>query len=339
MSKLDEVAKLAGVSKSTVSRVINHSDTVSAQSKQKVLEAMQTLQFQAQELKRSSDSSGMIGLVLPFGKQIMSQSFGIDLLVGAEEKAFENDYMILIGNSVGGREPQLTAKMMQRGAEGLIMLIGSGKPGQKEHLNNLQAQGMPIVLVDQKVDGIETHLVRGDNFMGAVTLVEHLFGLGHERIGIVSPNKHFTHKERIKGYRYALMDKQVRVPERYELFVEGESAGIEEALERMLTGAERPTALFVTSPGLLMSVMSVLNRLELRVPEQISIVTFDEVYGNFPEEYQDMFTSINQSGKQMGGMAVELLFQHSRSPELEYQEIVLPGKFTARRSTGPAQGM
>ncbi|CAG7625266.1 LacI family DNA-binding transcriptional regulator [Paenibacillus allorhizosphaerae] len=338
MSKLDEVAKLAGVSKSTVSRVINHSDTVSAQSKQKVLEAMQSLQFQAQELKRSSDNSGMIGVVLPFGKQIMSQSFGIDLLAGAEEKAFENDYMILIGNSVGGREQMLTAKMMQRGAEGLIMLIGGGRPGQKEHLKSIQAQGMPVVLVDQKVEGIDTHLVRGDNFMGAVTLMEHLFGLGHERIGIVSPNKHFTHKERIKGYRYALLDKSLRMPDRFELLVEGEGANVEEPLERMLVDADRPSALFVTSPGLLMGVMSVLNRLELRVPDHISIVTFDEVYGNFPEEHQDMFTAINQSGKQMGGMAVELLFQHSRNPEQEYQEIVLPGKFTIRRSTGPVQG-
>lgn len=333
MSKLEEVAKLAGVSKSTVSRVINGSDTVSPEARQKVQEAMQSLRFHTQQLKRATEASSVLGLIMPLGKQIASHSFGIEMMAGVEEKAFENDYMILIGNSVGGRDAQLTASMVQRGVEGLIML--SGRQEQFEHLQQLQLHNIPLVLLDQKLEGLKTHLVRGDNFMGAVTLIAHLLEIGHRRIGIVSPNRHSTHKDRIKGYRYALMEQGIRIPDSYEA-LEGNGMAVDELLWRMLDGEDRPSALFVTNPGLLGKVVNVLNRKGLRIPEHISVVTFDECYAVLPEEYQDFFTSINQPAKLMGSMAVEILFRHKQNPELGYQEIVLPGTFAVRRSTLPA---
>ncbi|WP_147433388.1 LacI family DNA-binding transcriptional regulator [Paenibacillus ginsengarvi] len=328
MSKLLEVAKLAGVSKATVSRVINNSDAVSPQAKQKVLEAMETLKFQSHNLKRAPESSSMLGVVLPFGKHIWSHSFGIDILAGAEEKAFDHDYMILIGNSNGGRETALTANMTSRGVEGLI--VQSAERGQAEHLRYVQSLGVPLVLVDQKVEGLQSHLVRGDNFSGAVTLMTHLFEHGHTRIGLVSPNKHFTYKERMKGYRFALLDRGIWMPESYEALGGDESLAAQ--LNRMLMQNEPPTALFVASTGMLREIIDVLGEHNLRVPEHISIVTFDEHYSIVPEGYQEFFTSINQSGKLMGSMAVELLFQQLRNPAMEPQEIVLPGRFTERRS-------
>ncbi|MFK7697657.1 LacI family DNA-binding transcriptional regulator [Paenibacillus sp. HJGM_3] len=329
MSKLLEVARLAGVSKATVSRVINNADTVSAEARQKVMAAMQTLQLQSQELKRAPASSSMLGMILPFGKQITGQSFGIDILAGAEEKAFEHDYMILLGNSNGGRETALTTSMVQRGVEGLI--VQSAQRGQLEHLQQVQAHGIPLVLVDQKIEGLAAHLVRGENFMGAAALMTHLIEQGHRRIGLVSPNKHFTYQERIKGYRYARMEHNIQLPLNFEA-LEEDDAPVTALLENMLTAEELPTALLVTAPGMLGKIIDVLNQFGFRIPDDISVVTFDESYTSLPEGYQDFFTSINQSGKMMGSMAVELLFRHQRDPELEPQEIVLPGKFTARKS-------
>ncbi|WP_284645907.1 LacI family DNA-binding transcriptional regulator [Paenibacillus silviterrae] len=334
MSKLDEVAKLAGVSKATVSRVINNSETVSSAARQKVLDALQALQFQPHELKRSSSGggNGVLGMILPFGKQIWGHSFGIEILAGAEEKAFEQDCLILLGNSNGGRETALTGSMIGRGIEGLIVM--SSERGQREHLQQVQAHGIPLVLVDQKVEGLGAHLVRGDSFMGAVTLMTHLIGQGHRRIGLVSPNKHYTYTERIKGYRYALMEHNIPSNARFEALESDEqpAAGL---LSHMLDADERPSALFVTSPGMLGTVISVLNQKRLRIPDDISLVTFDESYTALPEEYKSFFTSINQSGKLIGTIAVELLFRQQRDPELEPQEIVLPGTFTARSSVRP----
>jgi DNA-binding LacI/PurR family transcriptional regulator len=331
MSKLLEVASLAGVSKATVSRVINNIETVSPGARRKVLEAMQTLQFQPQELKRASVSSAVLGIILPFGKEISGMSFGIYILTGAEEKAFEHDYMILLGNSNGGRETALTTSMVQRGVDGLI--VSSAERGQREHLQQVQAHGIPLVLVDQKVEGLGAHLVRGDSFMAAVKLVTHLIEQGHRLIGLVSPNKHFTYKERIKGYRYALMEHNIRLPESFEALEEEDtSVTVTDLVENMLASEERPTALLVTAPGMLGKIIGVLNQKQLRIPDDISVVAFDESYTTLPEGYQNFFTSINQSGKLIGSMAVELLFQQLRDPELEPQEIVLPGTFTARRS-------
>ncbi|MEF3303505.1 LacI family DNA-binding transcriptional regulator [Paenibacillus sp. GYB003] len=329
MSKLLEVAKLAGVSKATVSRVINNSDTVSPAAKQRVLEAMESLQVQPRHLKRAPESSSMLGVVLPFGKQIWSHSFGIDILAGAEEKAYEYDYMILLGNSNGGRETVLTANMTSRGVDGLI--VQSAERGQADHLRQAQSHGIPLVLVDQKVEGFEAHLVRGDNFQGAVTLMTHLFEHGHTRIGLVSPNKHFTYKERVKGYRFALLERGIRLPDGYEA-LDGGDVPVAERLGRMLSRSDRPTALFVASTGMLGEAVAIARERGLRVPDDISVVTFDEHYAVLPEGYQEFFTSINQSGKLMGSMAVELLFRQLRDPAMEPQEIVLPGRFVERRS-------
>ncbi|XOK62318.1 LacI family DNA-binding transcriptional regulator [Paenibacillus elgii] len=330
MSRLDEVAKRAGVSKSTVSRVINNSGTVSPAARQKVQEAMRELHFHAEELRRSPEGSATIGLILPFGKHIASHSFGVDIMAGAEEKAFEQDYMILIGNSFGGREVALTSKMISRGVEGIIVLSGDQK--NREHAELLAASGIPMVLVDQKLEGVEAHLVRGDNFMGSVALMNHLLSLGHRRIALLSPNRHYTHRERVKGYRFALMEQELEVPPSYEVLLES-GVSPEAELRALLRSEDRPTAVYAADPGHLGMLIGVANELRLRIPEELSVVTFDDTYAVLPEGYADFFTSVNQSGKLMGSMAVELLFRQWRDPELGVQEIVLPGKLNVRRST------
>jgi DNA-binding LacI/PurR family transcriptional regulator len=333
MSKLLEVARLAGVSKATVSRVINNSGPVSSELRQKVLDAMRKLGVQPGEMKRTPASNGVLGIIMPFGKQIWSHSFGIDILTGAEEKAFEENCLILLGNSNGGREKALVESMLGRGVEGLVVM--STERGRPDHLEQAQRQ-VPLVLVDQKIESFSAHLVRGDNFLGAVALMDHLIGQGHRRIALLSPDTHFSYLERIRGYRQTLRANGIRLPETFEAIGDGgDNYDVAARLDKMLREKERPTALFVASPGLLGKLIGALHRRGLRIPDDISVVTFDEAYAALPEGYENFFTSINQSGKLAGSMAVELLFRQRRDPELAPQEIVLPGTFTARRSVRP----
>ncbi|UUZ95597.1 substrate-binding domain-containing protein [Paenibacillus sp. P25] len=196
----------------------------------------------------------------------------------------------------------------------------------------LKRSGIPFVLIDQKLEEMESHQVRGDNFSGAVSLVTHLWELGHRRIAVVSPQKHYTHRERIKGYRFALMDHDVKVPEGYEVLQE-QGDDYLGPLNRSLDRDDKPTALFVTAPNLLGGIIGLLREKQMHIPQDLSVVTFDDTYASLPEGFREFFTSVNQPGKLMGSMAVELLFQHLRNPEMEYQEIVLPGKLSVRQST------
>ncbi|GLI06933.1 hypothetical protein YDYSG_29630 [Paenibacillus tyrfis] len=178
-----------------------------------------------------------------------------------------------------------------------------------------------MLLVDQKMEGVEAHLVRGDNFMGSVALINHLLSLGHHRIALLSPTRHYTHRE-------------LEVPPSYEVLVES-GVSPEAELRALLGSEDRPTAIYAADPGYLGTLIRVAGELRLRIPEELSVVTFDDTYAALPEGYANFFTSVNQSGRLMGSMAVELLFRQWRDPELGAQKIVLPGKLNvADRSAG-----
>lgn len=162
--------------------------------------------------------------------------------------------------------------------------------------------------------------------------MKHLLDEGHTRIALLSPDKYYTHKERIKGFRFAMMERGAMPSSDLEVLLSPNDAYMDR-LETLLDGEHRPTAIFVTDPGLLEGLLELLNRKRLLIPEDLSVVTFDDNYCFLPSEYRDFFTSINQPGKLIGSLAVELLFRHWRTPDMEMQEIVLPGKLNVRRST------
>jgi DNA-binding LacI/PurR family transcriptional regulator len=273
-----------------------------------------------------------IGLILPFERAISNLSFCLEIMMGAEEKAFEKDYMLLTGNSHNNeKEHSLASKMCNRDVEGLIILSTSGQ-NDGNHLKFLETSEIPLVLVDQKVEGISANIVRGDNFKGSYNVMNYLFSLGHRDIAMISRDKHSTFIDRIKGYQMAMMEQGLTIPERY-LIAMGLNQDVESELKSLLTSKPRPTALFIADPLLLLKFLHLNHELNLRIPEDINIVVFDDIYAPLPEEYKNFFTSVNQSAKLLGSMAVEVLFQQIKNPDLENQEIVLTGKLNKRKST------
>lgn len=332
MSKLQEIADLAQVSKATVSRVINNNGNVSTSAKQKVLDAMSTLNLQAHEVKRHAQRSSIIGLVMPFSSTISNKSFGMDIIAGAEERAFENDYMLLIANSrLPGKENAALSQMIDREVDGIILL---SKNHSSDHLQGLEQSGIPFVLIDQKLEGISAHRVRGDNFLSTINLMDYLYSIGHTRIAMASPSKYSTYRDRIRGFQMAMMDKgrQVGPGNLIEL---DEQMTIQQAMGRLLDQPERPTAIYIGQPSDLMAAVEAIHQHGLSIPEDIQIVTFDDEYAPLPGPYQNFFTSINQPAKTMGHLAADLLFQQMKDPDMQHQEVVLPGTLTVRKSTRP----
>ncbi len=332
MSKLKEVADRAGVSKATVSRVINNSSTIAESTRKKVLEVIGELNFKAQELKRSSEGSLMVGMILPF--QQSPTSFGLDILLGAEGKSFENDYLILLGNSKyeHNRERNLINMMMNRGIEGLIVLTKQGC--DFDNLSFIDNYAIPYVLVDQRIEGLKSNMVRGDNLSSGIHLMHHLFSLGHSDIALIGPTLHSTYEDRIRAYQIALLEKDISLPPYYIQKMKATSDNAYKMVNNLLAKERKPTALYVTVPTILTQVVQAVKDSGLRIPEDISIVTFDEKYVSLPEENHHFFTSVNQSGQLMGSMAMELLLQRIKNPHLDNQEITLPGSLTIQKSTG-----
>jgi len=336
MANLQDIAARAGVSKVTVSKVINNYESVSQATREKVLKALREMNLQANDLKRSKDSSMMIGMLMSLGDK-NGNRFSMGILNGAEAKALEKDYFIVIGNTgTIEREMKVAAKMLQRDVDGLVLFSVSGEQNGK-HLQDLIDNRVPVVMVDQKLKDFPAHVVQGDNFSGALKLMDHLLELGHRHIGCltIDPTRRFTYADRVKGYRIGLMNAGIKAIDAHYEEV-GHGVTNLEAARKLLRAEPRPTALFVAQPTLLINVMKAVQELGLRVPEDLSIVVFDDQYMILPDEYHDFFTSINQSAKLIGSMAIEILCQQMADPNLEYQEIVLPGVMHIRKSTGLA---
>lgn len=334
MSKLQDVAKLAGVSKATVSRVINNGTSITPETRKKVTEAMRALNYHANELRRTNENTMTIGLIQPFQKEHMNNSFSLDIMVGAEEKAFENNYMLLIGDNSNRKEKEdlLVSKMFNRDVEGLI--IQSAFNWNKEQIDLLKNNGVPFVWVDQKLENVSIDIVRGDNFTASMNLMNHLFSLGHKDIAMIGSTKLSTFKDRIKGYHYSMMERGYTVPDHYVITMNDDTDDYE-VFKQLFSNDNRPTALMIINPKNLYGCIQIANELSIKIPEDLSVVTFDESYVSLPDPYKNFFTSVNQSGRLIGSMALELLLQHIKHPEMHHQEIVLPGTLRIRKSTAP----
>ncbi len=336
MIKLEVIAQKAGVSKATVSRVINNSGIVAEETKNKVYQAISEFNIQINDLKRSKETAMTIGIILPFKHEGHHDPFVLDLFTGAENKAFENDYMILMGNSGGDirKEISLTRKMIERGVEGIVMLSVSRRSDEIEHFLEIKGHQLPLILVDQDIPDFRANIVKGDNLQGSIMLTNHLISLNHRRIGIITLDQLSTMKTRSRGYHISLLESGIPLQENYHRNVNhsDDKYGYRAAVS-LLQMEPRPTAVFLTDPHFLIGMIKACEELNISIPRDLSVVSFDDGYVDLPEEYKNFFTVISQSAKQMGTFAVEILFQNLKGSNVEGQELSLQGQLHIRKST------
>ncbi|MDF2720693.1 MAG: substrate-binding protein [Paenibacillus sp.] len=338
----EEIAKLAGVSKATVSRVVHNSTTVSADTRKKVLHVIKELNVDVNIMKRKKESasSQIVGLLLPLNQNRFAP-FLMDIMVGAERKVLENDYMMLMSgiSEDTSRNDHILDKMAEKEVEGMIVFPSENIAAKS--LEELQDKGIPFVCVDQILTGIEADQVHADNVKGSVVLMKHLHELGHRRIAIMYHKELFSLRERLRGCQLSMLEHGIPLEE--ALFINTpelkNSNAIYLQVLNLLQGPDRPTAMVLTSPHYAVGVIRALNELDLRVPEHISLVTFDDHYAALPAEYQQFFTAVVQNAQQIGRLAAEQLFHRIQNPDQPVQEILLPGTLNVRQSTAPPRSL
>jgi LacI family transcriptional regulator len=180
-----------------------------------------------------------------------------------------------------------------------------------KHTRNLVAQGVPIVEVNRQREADLVDCVLADNFRGAYLATEHLIGLGHERIAlIVGSPETTTGRDRIQGFKWAMRDGGLEIDP--HLLKSGSfdmKYGLE-ATEKILALSPRPTAIFTTSNRLLMGTMTALTKHDIHVPDDISLVTFDD--SEWLTFWQPPVTTVDAAAEEMGILAVELLMRWIR---------------------------
>ena len=282
MPTIHDVAKYAGVSVTTVSRVLNNSShPVNQETRARVMEAIEALNFVPNQLARAlaSDKTRLIGVIVGDG----SDPYFANIVRGISASAQENGYLTIICNTERVPEAELEFLRLLRdySADGIIF-AGGGllEPNCKDELvelvNYLKAQHVPLVALSNQY--LDMPQVKIDDVEAAREMTGHLIGLGHRRIGFITgPMGLITSPLRLKGYTQAL--EKVSIAYDPGLVIEGDftyESG-RQAAEQLMRLETPPTAIFGSNDREALGCLFKLKELNIQVPEQVSVAGFDDI--------------------------------------------------------------
>lgn len=327
MASIREVAKRAGVSPATVSRVINGTARVDEEKRERVEKAIEETGFRPNELARAlyRKSSKIIGVIVPD----IENPFFSELAKAIEKEAYEQEYRILLCNSDDQKEKELANLQMlaQLQADGVILMTNTGEKSQ-----SYEAVSMPIVFVDRRLDEMgQTSVIEADHYAGGKLAAEHLIACGCRKITCIrGPQELSSGKKRYEGYRevcrqYSMKERFVDSTYKYE---DGAKAA-EEVLRRY----PDTDGIIACNDMTAVSVYKVLQKRGYRVPDDIQIIGFDGVkFGRFltPE-----LTTVAQPIKEMGKCAVQMILgtvkELSRDREMKFPVMLIKGETTKNK--------
>jgi LacI family transcriptional regulator len=329
-ASMREVADLADVAISSVSRVLSGHPDVSADMRERVLDAVTQLEYEpdflAQSLRRGATLS--VGYVVGD----ISNPLIATITSGAESVLRQAGYSMLLMNSEN--DPELDAAHIRffqaRRVDGMILSLASER--QQETLDVLGQVDVPVVMVDRDVDAqLDASIVRNDHKAGMRAAVDHLLDLGHRRIVLITGGLDlWPVRERIAGMTEAVAARGV-LDETSSLVGSLSAEHGERSTEQVLAMHPRPTAIIAGGNQVLAGCIRSLHRHGIRIPEDISLVTCDEV--DLSELHIPPIASIARDTLRLGNTAAELLLERINGGEP--RTVLLPTTFNARPSCGP----
>ena len=325
-----EIARAAGVSIATVSRVINGRPDVSPQTREVVLRVVREHGFSTNRNARalSGGRTGLVGVTLP----ILEAAYFAVIVSGTAEALYEHDMRIVLCPTLHQHEREVTLldRLMHGTTDGAVLMLPEESNAE---LRALQETGYPFVVVDPRVrldQGIPA--VSASNASGARAAVEHLLSLGHRRIGaILGPPDWMATTERLNGYRSALAAAGVLPAPDHVVESDFSIESGEAAAASLLDLPERPTAIFGFNDNVAIGVLRAAEARGLTVPDDLSVVGFDD--SEQSGLVTPALTTVRQPLAEMGRMAVSLLMRLLDHQRVEAMNIELATRLVVREST------
>ncbi|MBL0385388.1 LacI family DNA-binding transcriptional regulator [Tumebacillus sp. ITR2] len=330
---IKDVAKEAGVSITTVSRVLNQYSDVNPKTRTKVLKVVEQLGYQPNSVARSlvMKRTQTVGLVVSdLSRSRNGHHFMFDVLCGINDRVQELGYdLVLFSTSTTAQKKTPYMDFVrQRRVDGVLMM---GIRLDDPYTHEVVEASVPSVLIDVPLVSDTCSYVTTDNVAGATMAIQHLVELGHRRIGFVNGHAQAAvSKERLQGYRMALEEAGIAYdPELvyYGNFEQQDGAtGVAELMEKF----EDLSAVFFASDLMALGGIKYLQSLQLRVPERMSIVGYDDI--ELAAMMQPMLTTVRQTRYEMGQSAAETLIRMLEQNE-KGRGIVLPPELVVRETT------
>lgn len=334
MATIRDVAKMAGVSISTVSLALNNSEKVSNATNRKVWAAAKSVGYSpnpiAQSLARGH--TDLIGMIVG---DVANPFFG-QLLKEVEHRFLDQGHLVVVSDTEADPERELAMLdhlAAQRAAGALLSPHGS-KP---DYVARIRKAPMPLVLIDHKVEGVDADFVSSDNILASAMITEHVIRLGHHRIAHISGSDGlWTSDQRKLGFRQTMNAAGVAIDE--SLIVQGHYGGDRayECTMRLLTMQDRPTAILAANNVMALGALQAMNDLGVRCPEDVSLASIDDVpWGNV---IQPRITMVFQPISEIATIATKFLLERINErggPKAPAREVILIPKLSVGTSCAP----
>lgn len=329
-----DVAALAGVSPSTVSRTCKNNPSISEETKEKVRAAMAKLgyepNFQASNL--ASQSPRTIGIVLPVSERfIYVNSFFLEIIAGINQYCNTHQYTTtLITGQTEEEVLQVIRSMIRTGqTESFILLYSKQKDPITEFLYN---EGLLFAMIGKAYQfANQTIYVDTDNILAGQEATEYLYQLGHRKIGYIGyENTLLFSSDRKYGYQLAHLEHELPINPDYFIEIEDSFKEMPQALTDLLKDPERPTAFVVTDDFLGVALERSCREAELSIPEDLSIISFNNSL--FAQMTLPPLTSIDINCLQLGIEAAVQIINHLENPNLTATKTIVPHEIVERES-------
>jgi DNA-binding LacI/PurR family transcriptional regulator len=333
MPTIKEVADLAGVAVGTVSHVINGSVPVSDSLKRKVQAAIRELDYHPNHVARSLKTSRTrtLGIIVPD----MTIPYFPHVIRGAEAAARERKYSLIAVNSDDnpGRQKELLSLLRSQRVEGILLAVSAG-PTPLAQISRIMSAGIRLVCVDRIPDRLPVDSVSVEDVSAAELGLDHLIAMGHQRIAIVTgPLSLKNERQRLLGYHQSLERAGLRADT--DLIWEGNILTDDVTalcLERLRDPHDRPDAIFATNGPTGLGVLRALYEIGLRTPEDMALVTFDEL--TVDDLFRPAVTTVVQPAYDIGFRAAQILLDRIESgSDAEAMTVRLPATLKVRDSS------
>lgn len=332
---LDEIAKLSGVSRSTVSRVINDDPKVRLETRERVLEVIQQVNYHPNAVARglAGGRTHVLGLVIPEGvTRLFSDPYFPILIQGVSLACNAHDYSVMLWLA----EPEYERRTIRKIAQNKITdgIIVASMLNDDPLVQALLEEDQPFILVGRHPQHPQISYIDVDNQDGARLGVSHLLRLGYRRIAHISgPHNMIAGVDRLEGYKQALHLWSVSLDS--DLIVEGDFSeeGGHSAMQRLLlTNTPPPQAVFAASDSMANGALRALREHNLRVPQDVAIIGFDDI--PLAAHLSPSLTTIRQPIQKSGMTAAETLIDMIQFPAIGPRRVILPTELVIRESCG-----
>lgn len=327
MVTIQEVAKKAGVSTATVSRVLNNRETVKEKTRIRVEQAIQELKYEPSALGRNlrNSESRLLLVLIPS----ISNPFYTEIINGIEDTAISKGYNILLceTDSNPKREAIYFNMVRNRLADGIILMDPTVN---RKNLYDL-ASRHPIVQCSEFDEQGEISYVTIDNELAAYQAVKHLIKLGNRKVALINTDEKYLYaRERRRGYEKALQEFDLPIESKWmrETGHLGFEGG-QQAMRSLLNEADKPNAVFSVSDVLAIGAMKEIQLQGLKVPDDIAVIGFDKI--SFSNMTNPTLTTIAQPMYKMGCISADMIINKIRGKEVE--SLILDHELIIREST------